>query len=87
MTFDELIVLQGVLAGLFDVFTLFDGPGTNGRRYRGGSRHWGRKGGRWWPRPVDSCLWRSWEEIAMTICELFVFQGVLAGLFDVSYTF
>ena len=68
-------------------FTLFDGPGTNGRRYRGGSRYWGGKGGRWWPRPVVWYLWQSLEEFAMTFCELFVLQGVLEGLFDVFYTF
>ena len=84
MTFCELFVLQGVLGGLFDVFLHFltlQAPTVAGNRY------WGGKGGRWWTWSVVCGLWRSWEEFAMTFCELFVSQGVLGGLFGVFYTF
>ena len=67
-------------------FTLYDGASTHGRRNHGGGRYWGGRGGRWWPRPVVCCLWRTWEEFAMAFRELFVFQGVLEGPYDVFYT-
>ena len=59
MAFCELFVFQGVLESHLAFFTLFDGASTYGRRNHDGRCYWGGRGGRWWPRPVVCCLWRS----------------------------